>query len=97
MSGQLRPTCRSHRSRTDAGTTRFTRHWAIALVGLRLGSDQMSGVGQTRKYSLRANDVRCCPDNRHVATAAPCPFSANNLMRVWLLGPAHTSTLVDVA
>jgi hypothetical protein len=28
------------------------------------------------KYSLRANNVRCCPDNRHIATAAPCPFSA---------------------
>jgi hypothetical protein len=24
-----------------------TRRWAIALVGLRLGSDQMYGVGQT--------------------------------------------------
>jgi hypothetical protein len=39
-------------------------------------------VGQTRKYSLRANDVRCCPDSRHVATAAPCPFSADIVAKV---------------
>src|ERR1700687_388763 len=66
MPGRLRPTCRSHRSRTDAGITRLdrsnhtcvrrigvsitqydarTRRWAIALVGLRLGSGQMSEMG----------------------------------------------------
>src|SRR5450759_5978302 len=40
MPGRLRPTCRSHRSRTDAGITRFDRsnHTCIAhLRGLDLG------------------------------------------------------------
>ena len=33
-------------------------------------------LGQKAKYSLRANVVRCCSDNRHPATTAPCPFGA---------------------
>src|ERR1039458_606558 len=36
----------------------------------------MSVWGQKAKYSLRANDVRCGPDNRHTATTAACPKSA---------------------
>jgi hypothetical protein len=36
----------------------------------------MSAPGQKAKYSRRANVVRCCPDNRHTATTAPCPFGA---------------------
>src|ERR1017187_4506950 len=41
----------------------------------------MSHMGQKAKYSLRANVVRCCPDNRHTATTAPCPFGAMNRHR----------------
>jgi hypothetical protein len=32
---------------------------------------------QKAKYSRRANVVRCCPNNRHAATTAACPFGAN--------------------
>jgi hypothetical protein len=38
----------------------------------------MSQLGQKAKYSLRVDVVRCCPNNRHAATATPCPFGANN-------------------
>jgi hypothetical protein len=38
----------------------------------------MSELGQKAKYSVRANVVRCCPDNRHTATTAPCPFGAKS-------------------
>jgi hypothetical protein len=37
----------------------------------------MSEMGQKAKCSLRANVVRCCPECRHAATAAVCPFRAN--------------------
>jgi hypothetical protein len=38
----------------------------------------MSVQGQKAKYSLRANVVCCCPDNRLTATTPPCPFGAMN-------------------
>jgi hypothetical protein len=42
----------------------------------------MSEVGQSRKYSLRANVFRCSPNNGHTATTATRPSCANNgLMR----------------
>jgi hypothetical protein len=44
-------------------------------------------LGQKAKYSLRANVVRCCPSNRHAATAVPCPFGANNGHRVTMKMP----------
>ncbi len=36
----------------------------------------ITALGQKAKYSLGVNVVRCCPNNRHAATAAPCPFGA---------------------
>src|ERR1035437_405342 len=53
---------------------------------LRLGAELnasiklslMSARDQKAKYSLRANDVRCGPDNRHTATTAACPKTAMN-------------------
>src|SRR6188768_3248074 len=36
----------------------------------------MSELGQKAKYSLRADDVCCGPDNGHTATIAACPKSA---------------------
>jgi hypothetical protein len=42
----------------------------------------MTVVGQRAKYSLRANVVRCYPNNRHAATAAPCPFGAGIVAKV---------------
>jgi hypothetical protein len=38
----------------------------------------MSGSGQTRKYSLRADVFRFAPDSGHVATAAAFPFRATS-------------------
>ena len=38
----------------------------------------MSPLGQTRKYSTRANDFRCSPNNGHHQDTSACPFGANN-------------------
>ena len=36
----------------------------------------MSARGQTRKYSTRANDFRCSPNNGHRQDTSACPFRA---------------------
>jgi hypothetical protein len=52
-----------------------------------------SDTGQKAQYSLRANVVRCCPENRHTATTAPCPFGAiTGLMRCNIIGDTLISS-----
>ena len=59
----------------------FQGCWSILVTSRKLMIGKlgpaMSVPGQKAKYSLRANDVRCGPDNRHTATTAACPKSAN--------------------
>jgi hypothetical protein len=50
-------------------------------------------LGQKAKYSLRADVVRCCPDNRQMATTAPCPFGANNGLAAFVI--ARNTTLIE--
>jgi hypothetical protein len=38
----------------------------------------MSQLGQTRKYSRRADVFRCPPDSGHSAEESACPFCANS-------------------
>jgi hypothetical protein len=44
----------------------------------------MSQLGQKAKYSLRANVVRYCPNNRQAAIATPSPFGADIVAKVFL-------------
>jgi hypothetical protein len=55
-----------------------------------------SGSGQKRKYSLRADDVCCGPDNGHTATIAACPFRADTVAKVEKSNDAENLAKADV-
>jgi hypothetical protein len=46
----------------------------------------MSGLGQTRKYSLRVDVFRFSPESGHRATRSACPKSASSCHPPWCLG-----------
>src|SRR6476620_3594181 len=59
------------------GRTSTCRETAVLCI-MAKSDTAMTALGQNRKYSLRADDVRSTPESGLKSDIAPCPFRAKN-------------------